>query len=92
MDKRKIVLTQRFVKKLKKADDRKFKQISAAIAKFQNGEDETLRIHKLKGEYKNFWSFDAAYDLRIIYFLSQDGAIIIHNLDDLGTHQELYAN
>jgi addiction module RelE/StbE family toxin len=92
MNKRNIAISKKFARKLKNIDNEKFKLITTAIAKFQNGEEETLRIHKLKGKYKDFWSFDAAYDLRIIYFVDKNGTMIIYNLYDFGTHEELYTN
>ena len=87
---RKIALSTRFTKKLKKLTPEKFNMVSLAMEKFQKGEDETLRIHKLKGTFKNFWSFDADYDLRVIYSVNKNGNIIIHILNNLGTHSELY--
>ncbi|MDR3012861.1 MAG: type II toxin-antitoxin system mRNA interferase toxin, RelE/StbE family [Chitinispirillales bacterium] len=92
MNKRNIAFSRRFTRKLKKINAEKLRLISVAITKFQKGKDETLRIHKLKGKYKDFWSFDAAYDLRVIYFLNEKGTVIIHNLYDFGTHEELYAD
>jgi len=91
MNKRSIAVSKKFVRKLKKTSGKKFKLISTAISKFEKREDETLRIHKLKGKYKDFWSFDADYDLRIIYSMHENGTAIIHNLYDFGTHNELYA-
>jgi addiction module RelE/StbE family toxin len=87
---REIALSTKFVKKLKKLTPEKFKMISLAMEKFQKGEDKTLRIHKLRGTFKNFWSFDADYDLRVIYSVNKNESIIIHILDNLGTHSELY--
>jgi len=87
---REIALSTKFTRKLKKLTSEKFNMVSLAIEKFQKGEDETLRIHKLKGTFKNFWSFDADYDLRVIYSVNKNGSIVIHILDNLGTHSELY--
>ena len=90
MYRRKISICSRFAKKLKNVDAQKQKLISIALQKFVNYEDSGLRIHKLQGTYKGFWSFDADYDLRIIYSISKNGTIIIHNLENFGTHKELY--
>lgn len=87
---RKIALSKKFVKKLKKLTQAQFDMVSSAMDKFQKGEDESLRIHKLKGTFKNFWSFDADYDLRVIYSVNKNGSIVIHILETLGTHSELY--
>ena len=88
---REIALSAKFVKKLKKLTPEQFNKVSLAMDKFQKGEDENLGIHKLKGTFKNFWSFDADYDLRVIYSVNKSGSIVIHILETLGTHSELYS-
>jgi len=90
MSKRVLITSTKFAKKYRKADLRKQNLISIALQKFMNYEDSGLRIHKLQGTYKGFWSIDADYDLRIIYSVNKSGIITIHNLEDFGTHKELY--
>jgi mRNA-degrading endonuclease YafQ of YafQ-DinJ toxin-antitoxin module len=90
MYKRKIEFSAKFTRKLKKTDIDKCHLVLEAVEKFRNGEDETLRIHKLAGKHSGRWSFDADYDLRVIYALDRNGVIVIHNLIDFGTHKELY--
>ena len=87
---RKIALSTKFARKLKKLTPKQFNLVSVAMEKFEKGEDESLNIHKLKGTLKNFWSFDADYDLRVIYSVNKNGSIVIHRLENLGTHNELY--
>ena len=90
MYKRSVLPSSRFVKKLKKASDDKRNLILAAIDKFRKGEDASLRIHKLHGVYNGYWSFDADYDLRVIYSINKTGIATIHGLENFGTHKELY--
>jgi len=87
---RKIALSKKFTKKLKKLTPKKFNMVSVAVGKFEKGEDETLGIHKLKGTFKNFWSFDVEYDLRVIYSVNKNGSVMLHILENVGTHNELY--
>ncbi|MBP9818041.1 type II toxin-antitoxin system mRNA interferase toxin, RelE/StbE family [Candidatus Shapirobacteria bacterium] len=47
---------------------------------------EGLRIHKLKGSQKMFWSVSVNPDLRIIFYCQKD--VIV--LADVGTHKDVY--
>ena len=50
---------------------------------------ESLKTHKLSGKLKNLWSFSIEYDLRIVFFFTDDNpqqAVLI----DIGTHDEVY--
>jgi len=87
---RKIALSTKFAKKLKKLGSKQLALVTIAIEKFQKGQDASLRIHKLKGTLRNFWSFDADYDLRVIYSVNKNGGFVLHILENLGTHSELY--
>lgn len=46
-----------------------------------------LRTHKLAGELEGRWSFNAGYDLRIVFSFTDDGDAV---LLDIGTHREVY--
>jgi len=51
--------------------------------------DSKLKTHKLSGKLKGLWSFTIEYDLRIVFFFTNDKpkqAIFV----DLGTHDEVY--
>ena len=49
--------------------------------------DPRLRTHKLSGELADLWSFSITYDIRVIfYFTDQDSAVFI----DIGSHDEVY--
>ena len=51
--------------------------------------DSKLKTHKLSGKLKGLWSFSIEYDLRVVFFFTNDKpkkAIFV----DLGTHDEVY--
>ncbi len=48
-----------------------------------------LKTHKLSGKLKDLWSFSIEYDLRVIFYFTEDKpkkAIFV----DIGTHKEVY--
>lgn len=45
-----------------------------------------LRVHSLKGRYKDYYSIDISGDIRAIYTRKEDGVIF----EIIGTHSELY--
>ncbi|GHT68615.1 hypothetical protein FACS189452_08620 [Bacteroidia bacterium] len=48
-----------------------------------------LRTHKLSGKLQDLWSFSFGYDLRVVFFFTDDTpqkAVFV----DVGTHAEVY--
>ena len=48
-----------------------------------------LKTHKLSGKLKDLWSFSVDYDLRVIFYFTDDNpkkAVFV----DIGTHKEVY--
>lgn len=48
-----------------------------------------LKTHKLTGKLKDLWSFSVDYDLRVIFYFTEDKpkkAVFV----DIGTHKEVY--
>ena len=48
-----------------------------------------LKTHKLTGKLKDLWSFSADYDLRVIFYFTDDKtkmAVFV----DIGTRKEVY--
>lgn len=48
-----------------------------------------LKTHKLSGKLKELWSFSIGYDLRVVFFFTNDNprkAVFV----DIGTHNEVY--
>lgn len=51
--------------------------------------DPQLRTHKLSGKLKNLWSFSIEYDLRVIFYFTNEKpkkAVLV----DIGSHDQVY--
>ncbi len=86
----KIEYSKNFIKKLNKYQKTQKSRYELALYKislFKNNINHpSLKIHKLKGDKQDFWSFSIEEDLRIIY-IYYDSTIIFINI---GTHDEVY--
>ncbi|MCC5899297.1 MAG: type II toxin-antitoxin system YafQ family toxin [Phormidium sp. BM_Day4_Bin.17] len=49
--------------------------------------DPSLRTHKLSGKLKDLWSFTVDYDVRVLFYLTEDNKAIFV---DFGRHDEVY--
>jgi addiction module RelE/StbE family toxin len=49
--------------------------------------DRSLKTHKLSGKLKDLWSFTVEFDIRVIFFFSNDSKAVFI---DIGTHEEVY--
>jgi mRNA-degrading endonuclease YafQ of YafQ-DinJ toxin-antitoxin module len=47
----------------------------------------SLRTHKLSGKLKDLWSFTVDYNVRTLFYLTEDNKAI---LVDFGSHDEVY--
>lgn len=73
--------------KLKKSNSILGKKIVLTIKEFSlNPQQNSLRLHKLKGKKCEFWSLSVDKSIRVI-FLYVTGGIILHNF---GKHEEVY--
>ena len=48
-----------------------------------------LKTHKLSGKLKDLWSFSLDYDLRVVFYFTNDKpkkAVLV----DIGTHDQVY--
>ena len=48
--------------------------------------DPSLKTHKLSGKLKELWSFTIDYDVRVVFYFSEEKAVFI----DIGSHDEVY--
>ena len=51
--------------------------------------DSRLKTHKLSGELKSLWSFSVEYNVRVVFFFTNDKpkkAVFV----DIGSHDEVY--
>ena len=49
--------------------------------------DPRLRTHKLSGELSDLWSFSIAYDVRVVFYFTDDEQAVFV---DIGSHDEVY--
>ncbi len=80
----------KFEKKLikyAKFDRELFELIRKQLSLFETNEKHpSLRIHKLTGELKDYWSISINKSIRIIYFIENNMAYFVN----IGTHDEVY--
>ncbi len=78
----------RDLKKLKKAHPKKCNQVLKKIELFsQNPEYPSLRLHKLKGDLKEYFSITVGANLRIIFSWVDEDTVTFFRM---GTHNEVY--
>jgi addiction module RelE/StbE family toxin len=51
-----------------------------------NPDHPSLRLHKLKGSMRHYWSISIKGNLRIIFEYIENGIILL----DIGTHDDVY--
>lgn len=49
--------------------------------------DQSLRTHKLSGKVQELWSFSVAYDIRVLFYFTDDSNAVFV---DIGSHDEVY--
>lgn len=49
--------------------------------------EQSLKTHKLSGKLNNLWSFSIDYDVRILFYFTEDGNTVFI---DIGSHDEVY--
>ncbi len=73
--------------KILKRDIDLFGLIEKQLALFEiNEKHPSLRIHKLKGKLKEYWSLSVGRGIRMIYYIENSEAYFV----DIGTHEEVY--
>ena len=61
--------------------------LRAALRRFAaDPSDPLLRIHKLKGDLRDYWAFSVDDDLRVLFRWYDDVAFLVN----LGSHDEVY--
>lgn len=79
---------KRSFKKRIKGNEILEKKFKIKLEKFkQNPFEQSLKTHKLSGKLKDLWSFSLEYDLRIVFYFTDDGNAV---LVDIGTHDQVY--
>jgi mRNA-degrading endonuclease YafQ of YafQ-DinJ toxin-antitoxin module len=55
---------------------------------FKKAFDHRLKTHKLQGKLKELWSYSVEYDLRILFYFTDEGRRVV--FVDIGKHDEVY--
>ena len=79
--------SSRFLRRAKKLREPHATMLRAALRRFAaDPADPLLRVHKLKGELRDYWSFTVDNDLRVLFRWDGDEAFLVN----LGSHDEVY--
>ncbi len=83
-----FVYSPQFRKQYKKLSQKTQTQVDARLLLFvEESYHPQLQNHKLHGEYANYRSLNVSGDLRVVYRMVDDEAVLLFAL---GTHSELY--
>jgi len=84
----KIRYDRDFQKQFKKLSPQLKTQTRKRIALFiENPEHPTLRLHRLKGQYSDYFSINITGDVRALYY-EESGEYVVFVM--IGTHSQLY--
>ena len=79
--------SSRFLRRAKKLREPHATMLRAALRRFAaDPGDPLLRIHKLKGDLREYWSFTVDEDLRVLFRWDGDVAFLVN----IGSHDEVY--
>ena len=82
-----VTASSRFLRRAKKLRDPQASMLRAALRRFAaDPSDPLLRIHKLKGDLRDYWAFSVDDDLRVLFRWEGEVAFLVH----LGSHDEVY--
>ena len=79
--------SSRFLRRAKKLREPHATMLRAALRRFAaDPGDPLLRIHKLKGDLRDYWSFSVDDDLLVLFRWDGDVAFLVN----IGSHDEVY--
>ena len=82
-----ITASNRFLRRAKKLREPHATMLRAALRRFAaDPSDSLLRVHKLKGDLREYWAFSVDDELRVLFRWSGDVAFLVN----LGSHDEVY--
>ena len=82
-----ITASSRFLRRAKKLREPQASMLRASLRRFAaEPTDPLLRIHKLKGDLRDYWAFSVDDDLRVLFRWNGDVAFLVN----LGSHDEVY--
>ena len=82
-----ITASNRFLRRAKKLRGPRATMLRAALRRFAaDPSDPLLRVHKLKGDLRDYWAFSVDDNLRVLFRWDGDVAFLVN----LGSHDEVY--
>ncbi len=82
-----ITASSRFLRRAKKLREPQATMLRGALRRFAaDPSDPLLRVHKLKGDLRDYWAFSVDDDLRVLFRWTGDAAFLVN----LGSHDEVY--
>lgn len=82
-----VTASSRFLRRAKKLREPQASMLRAALRRFAvDPGDPLLRVHKLKGELRDYWSFSVDDDLRVLFRWEGEVAFLVN----IGSHGEVY--
>ena len=79
--------SSRFLRRAKKLREPHATMLRAALRRFAaDPGDPLLRLHELKGDLREYWSFTVDADLRVLFRWDGDEAFLVN----IGSHDEVY--
>ncbi len=82
-----VTASTRFLRRARKLREPHATMLRAALRRFATDPgDPLLRVHKLKGELRDYWAFTVDDDLRVLFRWDDDVAFLVN----LGSHDEVY--
>lgn len=78
-----VIFASSFIRSLKKLNVNLQDEVLEKIEQFKNKENhQKLRVHKLKGNLKEYYSFSVNYKIRILFYWQGDVAVVLMEVGD----------
>ena len=82
-----VTASTRFLRRAKKLREPHATMLRAALRRFASDPgDPLLRVHKLKGDLRDYWAFSVDEDLRVLYRWEGESVSLVN----LGSHDEVF--
>ena len=82
-----VTASTRFLRRAKKLREPRATMLRAALRRFASDPgDPLLRVHKLKGDLRDYWALSVDEDLRVLFRWEGESAFLVN----LGSHDEVY--
>jgi toxin HigB-1 len=78
-----VLYTSGFLREFNKLESSLQAEVDEKIKKFEtNSNDRSLKVHKLKGRMKGYWSFSVNYRFRIVFEYDDKQTVALLSVGD----------